>query len=73
MEAELASALWRMVVEYGGNDKITAINPHMRDAQHDAIEALEEAGYWYRDEAGQPHGFNPPGTKCHRCGKVDHV
>ncbi|KKN28152.1 hypothetical protein LCGC14_0857180 [marine sediment metagenome] len=41
----VAKALIRMVLEYGGSNEIDAINPRMRLAQTEALEALKDAGY----------------------------
>lgn len=53
-EYRLAQALWRLIVEYGGNRQIDRIAPHFKEASIAATQVLEDTG-WY--EAGK--GFLP--------------
>lgn len=46
-ETRLAHALWSLVLEYGGNGQIDAINPHFRQASARAVSLLEQLGYYH--------------------------
>mgnify|MGYP001559386422 CR=1 FL=1 len=52
-EQQLAGALWSMVIEYGGDNRVDPILPHLRAAMDRAIALLEKLGYYQRGK-----GFN---------------
>mgnify|MGYP001618255371 CR=1 FL=1 len=50
-EYRLAEALWAMVLEYGGDNRIDAIHPHFKQVQARAVQVLEDTG-WYQAGKG---------------------
>lgn len=53
-EDRLAEALWSLVLEYGGDDRIDAIHPHFKAVSAHAVSLLEELGYYQKGQ-----GFTP--------------
>ena len=45
LNRQVANALWRMILEYGGNPEHDAVNPNMKESAEEAIEALQRVGY----------------------------
>lgn len=47
-EYRLAGALWALLLEYGGDNRIDAIHPHFRQVSDRAVSLLEELGYYQK-------------------------
>ena len=50
----LAQAMWSLILEYGGDNRIDAIHPHFKAVSAHAVSLLEELGYYQKGQ-----GFIP--------------
>jgi len=53
-EYRLAEALWALVLEYGGDNRIDVIHPHFQQVSARAVSLLEELGYYQKGRGFAP-------------------